>query len=183
MTDQRNLPPALGEVLDRIYRATCNTHQVTTDGRPLDPLREVELLGAELGYARHADAVRLLGAFTLDEDGAKHLRRHRLEVAMRAIEKAGASAEDAATLREALGLERDPEIEAWAADIDAANERTHRHWVEQYQRSRAVELANARQNERRRVIKELIESSGDSELRNFPGQVLADTKGGIDDQR
>jgi hypothetical protein len=74
-------------------------------------------------------------------------------------------------------------MEAFADDIDAGNEQSHQHWIERYQQARAIELANARQDERRKVIKELIESGGDAELRNFPGRVLQTTRDGIDESR
>jgi len=164
-------PPApqpdveLGTVLDRVYRTVHPTLTVTTDGRDYYPDVETEHIAAELGFARQPGDRRMnpYGRFAADADGAQARRTRRLQVALRVARRAGADVHDVETLRAALGVELPTGLLAEFADeIDQRNEQSRRHWIEQAQRLQAIATVHAREEGRRRGLREALNLTGDA---------------------
>lgn len=145
----------IGAALGRIRLAVRRHYRVETDGQMHHPVREVETLGADLGFVpgRPTDmrnAADLYGPFVRDEKMAAWQRNWNLGTALRVLAKAGADPDDVAVLREALGVPaRDESHEDRA---DAHNEQAHQYWVDQFQQQQAIAVANARDDEHRTTV-------------------------------
>jgi hypothetical protein len=139
----------LGIVLGRIYRAVNPTRQIITDGTGYCPSHQAEDLAAELGFSHDHSPIttapsleNLYRPFVRSERGAAWRRNWRLSTALHVLTKAGADPADVRTVREALGLEVNEDIEG-GFDVDTHNERVKRIWAEREAKRREQELIDA----------------------------------------